>query len=188
MVIVVMTNHTQRRRKTMSEQTYYPDTEPQDIPDNLKVPDGEVLLLRAYGKGVQIYGCPAVAAGAPGSPGAFTGPVPHAILLKGDKDEGDLVVIHFAGPTWQALDGSKVVGEKVASAPAPDADGVDWLLLKAKSTEGSGLMSRVTHIHRLYTDGGKPPVAGCDHANNQTQVLVEYSAQYLFYGAPTQNQ
>jgi hypothetical protein len=32
--------------------------------------------------------------------------------------------------------------------PAPDPDGVDWLLLPAKSTTGNGLFSRVTYIQR----------------------------------------
>ncbi len=64
---------------------------------------------------------------------------------------------------------------------APDPDGVDWLLLPALSTAGSGLFSRVTYIQRLYTDGGKSPAAGCGPVD-QTEVLVEYSAQYFFYG------
>jgi hypothetical protein len=62
--------------------------------------------------------------------------VPNAILLAGDRNDGDLVAIYFAGPTWEALDGS--------------------LLHPAKSTTGSGLFVS------LYTDGGKPPAAGCD--------------------------
>src|SRR5260221_2976398 len=93
-------------------------TEPRGIPDALKVPDGNVLLLRAYGKGVQIYACPV---------SDTTKPAPHAILLKGDRDEGDLVAIHYKGPTWEAIDGSKVVGKIMASAPAPDKDAVAWL-------------------------------------------------------------
>jgi len=81
----------------MSENPYESVTESQNIPDRLKVPPGNVLLLRAYGTGVQKYGCPASAAG------AFTGPVPHAILLTGDRDEGDLVAIHLGdlpGKLW----------------------------------------------------------------------------------------
>ena len=74
----------------MSENPYESVTELQDIPDELKVPDGNVLLLRAYGKGVQIYTCPV-------TPDAKA--TPHAILLKGDRDEGDLVAIHFKGPS-----------------------------------------------------------------------------------------
>jgi Protein of unknown function (DUF3455) len=169
----------------MSENAYSSVTEPQDIPDNLKVPSGNVLLLRAYGKGVQKYTCTASATGPKFSP-----PVPHAILLKDDRDEGDLIAIHFGGPTWEALDGSSVVGDATNAKhfTAPDPDGVDWLLLPAKSNAGNGLFSRVTYIQRLYTDGGKPPAEGCDQANNQIEALVEYSAQYFFYGPSTEQQ
>jgi hypothetical protein len=144
----------------------------QPIPEILSVPAGNVLLLRAYGIGVQMYTCPVYATSVA---------VPHANLIDSDKDEGDLVAIHFAGPTWQALDGSSVVGDAANAKhfPALEPDGIDWLLLPAKSTAGSGLLSRITYIQRLYTDGGKPP-ASCNL--NQAEVLVDYSAQYLFYG------
>jgi Protein of unknown function (DUF3455) len=155
-------------------------TENYTLPDILKVPEGHVLLLQAYGRGVQKYACPV---------SATSKAAPHAILLAGHRGEGDLVAIHFkepAGPnpTWQALDGSSVVGN-VAGAkhfPGQDPDDVDWLLLEALSTTGKGVFGRITFIQRLHTDGGKPPPAGCDPAINQTEVLVEYSAQYLFYG------
>jgi len=160
---------------------------PLDIPDALQVPEGEVLLLRAYGRGVQIYSCILNPADPVATHGMFKQPpAPHAILLKGDRDEGDLVAIHFAGltgPNWQALDGSRVVGKKVANEPSPDPDGVDWLLLEVIENHGNGLLSTVKHIQRLYTDGGKNPTGGCD-LHNPEPTLVEYSAQYLFYGPP----
>jgi hypothetical protein len=159
----------------MTESSEQPLTERRHIPDILKVPEGNVLLLRAYGRGVQKYACPV-------SPSSK--PVPHAILLARHGHEGDLVAIHFEGPAWEALDGSLVVGDapNAKHFTAPDPGSVDWLLLPAKSTAGSGLLSRITYIQRLYTDGGKPPAEGCDQAHNQTEVMVEYSAQYLFYG------
>ena len=162
----------------MSENAYSSVTGPQDIPDNLKVPDGNVLLLQAFGKGIQKYACPV---------SANSKATPHAILLKDDRDEGDLVAIHFGGPTWEALDGSSVVGDAANAKhfTAPDSDGVDWLLLPAKSTTGNGLFSQVTYIQRLFTDGGQPPKSGCDQAHNQAEVLVEYSAQYFFYSPAT---
>ena len=91
---------------------------PKHIPDILNVPPGNVLLLQAYGRGVQKYTCPV-------NPTSTA--VPHAILLAGNGNEGNLVAIHFAGPTWQALDGSLVVGNaaKATHFPAPDEDGVD---------------------------------------------------------------
>jgi hypothetical protein len=156
--------------KTIGQNTDRPER--LDNPDILYVPAGNVLLLRGYGIGVQKYTCPV---------NPVSQAVPHAILLAGDENKGDLVAIHFGGPTWQALDGSSVVGDAANAKhfPAPDAEGVDWLLLPAKATSGYGLFSRVTYIQRLYTDGGKPP-ASCNL--NQIEVLVEYSAQYLFYG------
>jgi hypothetical protein len=165
----------------MPENSNKATTEPQGIPDSLKVPDGNILLLQAYGKGVQIYDCPFV------DPPKAT---PHAILLTDDRDEGDLVAIHFKGPSWQATDGSIVVGDAANAKHviAPDTDGVDWLLLPAKSNTGNGLFSKVTYIQRLFTDGGKPSLAGCDQVPGQTQELVEYSAQYFFYVTAPKNQ
>lgn len=56
----------------MPENAHEATTEPQGIPDSLKVPDGNVLLLQAYGKGGQIYDCPLV------DPPKAT---PHSIFL-----------------------------------------------------------------------------------------------------------
>ena len=164
----------------MSENASNSPIEPQDIPDDLKVPEGNVLLLRAYGKGVQMYDCPFV---------DFAKATPHAILFTGDSDEGDLVAIHFKGPSWQATDGSIVVGDAAHAkhVVAPDPDDVDWVLLPAKSNTGNGLLSKVTYIQRLFTDDGKATLAGCDQVQDQTQELVEYSPQYLFYVAATDN-
>jgi hypothetical protein len=142
------------------------------VPAILKVPEGNVLLLRAHGRGTQKYACPI---------SASSKAVPHAILLHGN--DGNLAAIHFAGPTWEALDGSAVVGD-VSNAKhftAPDPDAIDWLLIPAKSTTGNGQFSRVAYIQRLFTKGGTPPAAGCGQAD-QTEVLVEYSAEYFFYG------
>jgi Protein of unknown function (DUF3455) len=158
--------------KTMTKKPDQYGTENYAIPDILKVPEGHVLILRAYGTGVQKYTCPV---------SATSKAVPHAILLAGRG--GDLVAIHFGGPTWQALDGSSVVGDgpNAKHYPAPDPADIDWLLIPTKSTTGNGQFSKVSFIQRLCTDGGQPPAQGCDKANNQTEVLVGYSAEYLFY-------
>ncbi len=163
----------------MSEYLDQGVTHHRHIPEILKVPDGNVLLLRARGRGVQKYTPPIT---------ADSKATPHAILLTGDQDEGDLAAIHFGGPTWEALDGSSVLGDAANAKHymAPDPDGVDWLLIPAKSTSGNGLLSRVTYIQRLYTDGGKPPADTSDQADTQSEILVEYSAEYRFYVAEPQ--
>ena len=152
-----------------------PVTELQAVPDSLNVS----LLFEALGKGVQIYACTAN----PDEPGKFEWKfkAPQANLY---HDE-EVVAIHYAGPTWEALDGSKVTGTVVASASQKDA--IPWLLLRAVENGGVGLFSEVIYIQRLYTTGGKAPDSGCD--NNQEEgkeILVPYTAQYLFYGPPTE--
>src|SRR6266550_5539539 len=90
--------YSEQRRKTMPESLDKILSVLQDIPDVLKVPEGEVLLLRAYGRGVQIYTCIVNTDNSLSTPGIFKQPpAPHAILVEGDGDEGDLVAIHFAG-------------------------------------------------------------------------------------------
>jgi hypothetical protein len=48
-----------------------------------------------------------------------------------------------------------------------------------KSTAGNGLSGQVTYIQWLFTDGGKPRAEG--RGNTNAEVLVEYSAWYVFY-------
>ncbi len=165
----------------MTQTSYQRVTRHHHIPDVLQVPDGNVLLLRARGRGVQKYTTPVT---------ATSKATPHAILLTANQDEGDLAAIHFGGPTWEALDGSMVVGDAANAThyTAPDPDGVDWLLIPAKSTSGNGLFNRVTYIQRLYTDGGKPPAEDCHQPDGQSEILVEYSAEYRFYVPAEQRQ
>ena len=88
--------------KTIGQNSAQSVAKLQPVPDILAVPAGNELLLRTFGVGVQRYTCPV---------NPTSAAVPHADLFASDKDEGDLMAIHFAGPTWQALDGSSVVGD-----------------------------------------------------------------------------
>ena len=124
----------------------------EEIPDGLRPPEGQVLALAARAAGVQIYECKA----AKEDPSQFswTLKAPEADL----KDlSGKPVGKHYAGPTWEASDGSKVVGEVVAKRDAPEAAAIPWLLLRAKSTSGNGIFSVIASIQRLQTSGGSPP-------------------------------
>lgn len=147
---------------------------PDGLPETLNPPADATLLPVMGAKGVQIYVCATPAAG--GDP-VFTLKAPHANLSQG----GDLAAIHFAGPAWQALDGSQVAGARLASAPSPDPTAIPWLLLQATPTAAAGLFADVTIIQRLNTEGGVAPATGCDAAHIGAQVLVPYRADYFFY-------
>jgi hypothetical protein len=148
------------------------------LPTNpdIAVPYGQTVLLKALGKGVQIYGCRATAA----DPGKFdwSFKAPEADLT---NEEGKKIAKHYAGPTWEANDGSKVVGEVLKKVDAKKPGAVPRLLLKAKANEGTGTFARVTYIQRVDTEGGVAPAVGCDQAHVNTEARVDYSANYYFY-------
>jgi hypothetical protein len=145
----------------------------------LQAPAGDLLHLSLTGKGVQIYQCTA----ASDSPTHFEWKfqAPEAQLL---DSRGQVIGKHYAGPTWEASDGSSVVGEVRARDDGPDASAIPWLLLTAKSVKGSGIFSKVHSIQRLNTTGGKPPEQSCGAANANQVVRVPYSARYYFYEGP----
>ena len=152
--------------------------QPPDTPSALRVQDNQKLLLQAKGKGTQIYTCKSGDSGP-----AWTLKGPDALLFNA---KGKLIAKHFAGPTWQANDGSSVKGKVVATAPAPRANAVAWLLLSAAAHEGNGIMTKVENVQRLHTAGGKAPAVGCDAAHIGTETSVHYTADYYFYSAPGQ--
>ena len=108
----------------------------------------------------------------------WTFKAPDASLF--DK-QGLQIGTHFAGPTWKTSEGA-VVGELVSRADAPASGAIPWLLLRAKSHEGSGLLSTVAFVRRSDTKGGAAPNAGCDAAHQGEQARIRYSALYQFYG------
>lgn len=148
----------------------------EDIPANLAPPASSVLLFELGARGVQIYACEAK----PDDATAFvwTFKAPEAELLNG---RGEVVVRHFAGPTWQGQDGSAVVGAVLERADAPNPGAIPWLLLEAKEHAGSGAFSTITHIQRLDTVGGVAPTEGCDAAHAGEEVRASYEATYAFY-------
>jgi uncharacterized protein DUF3455 len=152
---------------------------PQHVPEELNPPANATLEFGLDANGVQIYRC---AAAPDTKTPVWTLEAPHAVLGAGAP-----TVIHFAGPTWQALDGSRIKGARLASVPAPDAGSVPWLLLGA-TPEGEGTFARTTHVQRLATAGGVAPSAGCDAAHIDARVLVPYRSTYFFYRSAEPNE
>jgi Protein of unknown function (DUF3455) len=145
----------------------------QQTPQQLQPPANEHLLVQVHAKGDQVYTCKADVA-------QYTWALkaPDAQLF--DKD-GKPFGKHFAGPSWEASDGSRVTGKAVANVPSPDADSIPWLLVTVISHDGTGVLSRATSIQRLNTKGGKAPSSGCDETHAGQELRVPYSADYLFY-------
>lgn len=146
-----------------------------DVPGPLKAPPGEEVVLVGHATGVQIYVCQA------GADKKF-GWVLRAPEAELTDAAGKKIIHHFAGPTWKHVDGSQVTGTKDAQVDAPKPDAIPWLRLTATSHAGKGILSRVTSIQRIHTEGGLPPNANsCDASANGTESRSAYSAEYYFY-------
>lgn len=141
----------------------------QVIPAKLAPPHGQ-LLGKLAAKGVQIYVCDAK-----GGANEWAFKAPEAELTDA---QGRLFAKHYAGPTWEAPDGSKVVGKVLASEPAPREGAIPWLLLSTQSS-GTGVLAGVSFVQRVDTSGGLGPTGACPTAGSERRV--DYTADYIFY-------
>jgi hypothetical protein len=147
---------------------------PPSVPEKLVVPDGNRLGFAYDAAGEQLYVCRATSSGF-----AWQFLAPDADLFK--QQNGNIAGAHYAGPTWEALDGSTVVAARVDGFTA-DPTAVAWLLLAAVSHGGvDGRMSKVSYIQRLDTVGGIAPTSGCDAGHVDEVAGVAYTATYYFY-------
>lgn len=120
-------------------------------------------------QGVQTYTCDATGAwGAKSTPEATL--YPYGFLPP---------VHHFAGPRWQAKDGSTIVGAVAQTVPKDGT--IPWLLLNVTAHEGGGKQfADVTHISRVHTRGGVVPTGACTPGETED---VPYGADYVFWTA-----
>jgi hypothetical protein len=139
-----------------------------DVPTEIRVPDGNKLFLIAHAIGEQIYSCDATASGF-----RWALVAPRADLY---DDHGKLIATHFRGPTWQATDGSNVVGRR-------DTDITVDATARASGLDGDRLAG-TTFIQRIATTGGlAPPAADCNATTAATEADVPYTADYYFWKA-----
>lgn len=148
------------------------------LPDAVKVPAGHAVALESVGVGEITYECRAKAA-MPGShEWVFLGPMAELKNRQGAK------LGSYYGPpaTWAALDGSKLTGSQLAVAPAAPGN-IPLQLVKANPAVGAGLLSGVSHIQRVATQGGVAPASPCDASSVGKQQRVPYQADYIFWKA-----
>jgi uncharacterized protein DUF3455 len=148
-----------------------------DVSERLRIPDEQTLLLTAKGVGVQIYKSQLKS----GSTTEFEWVLkePQANLYDNAREK---IGTHYAGPTWESKDGSKVVGKLKQSVPAPNAGNIPWLLVEAQSHGGKeGIFSTVSYILRVDTVGGVAP--GYPPTAERQEKQVPYKATYIFLAA-----
>jgi hypothetical protein len=138
------------------------------VPAAIAVP-GETVVVTLHAEGAQVYECKA------GSDGklawAFREPIATLVL------DGKTVGRHYAGPNWEHMDGSAVVGKAVGNAPGKSASDIPWLKLEVTANRGSGAFSGISTVQRINTAGGVFTGA-CDKAG--AFHSAPYAADYVF--------
>ncbi|MFZ2989565.1 DUF3455 domain-containing protein [Ideonella sp.] len=144
------------------------------LPEAVRAPAGHKQVLASTGSGEITYECRARKDQASAFEWAFVAPVASL------KDPaGQTIGRYYAGPTWEARDGSKVSGKQVAVAPA-SAGNIPLQLVKADPAVGAGAMQGVSYIQRLATRGGVAPSEACDASLAGQRRQVAYQADYIF--------
>jgi hypothetical protein len=184
---------------------------PPDVPEKIKVEQGNKVFLVGRAVGTQNYVCKVS-----GSGFKFVLFTPQATLFGADDDRQ--VIHHFFSPnpfelntdptvvtpapgtpgliraTWQHSRDSSTVwafatpATTLTSADSPlvEQGAVAWLLLKASGTQdgpaGGHTLSETTFVQRLNTHGGVAPLTGCASATDVgNEAFVPYTADYFFY-------
>ena len=144
------------------------------VPSALQPPTGYTVAFTAKATGVQIYKSTKDA----GSALKWTFDAPLAELSGPGQ-----AVHHYAGPSWEAADGSKIVRDKdtqVVTVPAKQAAAdIPWLLIKVVADSTPGILSKVAYVQRLSTTGGVAPAT--PPVREGTTIGVPYTATYVFY-------
>ena len=139
-----------------------------ELPAEIAAP-GETAVVTLHAEGVQLYECKA------GTDGklawAFREPIATLLL------DGKTIGRHYAGPNWEHMDGSAVVGKAVGNTPGKSAGDIPWLKLEVTAHRGSGVFSGVSTVQRINTAGGVLTGA-CDKAG--AFHSAPYAADYVF--------
>ena len=146
------------------------------VPQNL--PNGNTRVATYYAVGVQKYKARIKAGSDPVVyEWAFVAPQADLYDITNAK-----VGTHGAGPFWEISPADSIFAQQFSparTAPSPDAESIDWLLLMPKvGTTPIGIFTDVDYIQRIATKGGKAPLTP---PTSLTQTVdVKYKTVYRF--------
>jgi Protein of unknown function (DUF3455) len=141
-------------------------------PANL-TPEAETAQMTYAAVGVQIYECKVLDGKA-----AWAFVAPEADLFDAS---GKRVGKHYAGPSWESDDGSKIVGTLKARVDSSRPGAIPHLLITTKADAKPGVFANITSLQRINTLGGVVPTTACTAADAGKQMRVYYSADYKYF-------
>jgi hypothetical protein len=145
------------------------------VPEAIRVPAGQLDKLTLHAIGDQVYSCVFQ-----NSAYSWQAQAPDAKLLDG---AGHVVGNHYSGPVWEYKKGSRVVGRVISKFNVDLGSSIPWLLVEVVEHRGVGVFSNINFINRVNTQGGLAPSSSCNANHLGSEKRVNYSADYIFYGA-----
>lgn len=138
------------------------------------LPDADRIAM-FHAEGAQIYQCQQETGGS--LHWKFKEPI--ASLF----DAGKTVGRHYAGPSWELVDGTVVRAKATAQSPSHTENSIPHLILSVTFSKGTDI-AEAKSILRINTKGGVAP-ARCSELG--AFLSVPYSADYAFYkSSPSQ--
>ena len=146
------------------------------VPENLL--NGNTRVATYYAVGVQKYKARIKAGSDPVSyEWVFVAPQADLYDITNAK-----VGTHGAGPFWATSPLDSIFGQQFSparTAPSPDPESIDWLLLMPKiGTTPTGIFADVDYIQRIATKGGKAPLT--PPSDIHETIDVKYKTVYRF--------
>ena len=148
------------------------------VPAQLDPGPGHRLVTTLHARGVQVYQCREAKDAAGRFEWVFLAPEAELFDTRMHPDGR-----HYAGPSWEAPDGSRIVGSVRERADASVPGAIPQLLLATRSTGPAGRFSDVVAVQRVNTRGGIVPASACAPANSSETVRVPYTADYRLFAA-----
>mgnify|MGYP002525111351 CR=1 FL=1 len=149
-----------------------------EIPESIQVPAGNLVVLKTFATGYQVYQCQLK-----GDNYVWQLKAPDAKLF---NDMGQEIGSHYQGPTWEYKDGSRVMGKLLSKYDSSAGKAIPWLLVAGENHGGQGVLADVSYINRLKTKAGLMPASGCDSNHIGSERSVAYTAEYYFYSGEVQ--
>ena len=137
----------------------------------IKAPSTHEPTLQLASRGVQIFRCEKRDAGT-----IWVFRQPQAELL---DSSGKAVGQHGANFSFEHDDGSRLVSTIAAYDEASKPTDLRWLLLTTRSF-GKGALESVSHVQRVNTSGGMPPVR-CEASQLNQLLRVGFTSDFVFY-------
>jgi hypothetical protein len=137
--------------------------------------DEKLVIATLHAEGAQIYECKPDTSTQTGKARALTWQFrePVATLVVG----GQTVGRHYAGPSWDLVDGGGVKGRTIKNTPAPNASDIPWLEVEVVDHVNEGVLSDAVTVLRVNTKGGFAQ-GSCESEGKY--LSVPYSADYVF--------